>query len=194
MEYTRGRRRPGSGEKSGEIAEASVKVRPGIGPLSSSVSTQAGVGIRSDLERLYREQGDRLWRAVFLYSGDRELAGDAVAEAFAQALRRGDSIESARSWVWHVSFRIAAGMLKDRRRTAAVPPEGTYQVADEAPDLTAALKTLPPKQRGAVVLRYYGGYSIKETAAILDSTPAAVGVHLTRGRRRLRTLLEERDA
>src|SRR5204862_5002972 len=58
------------------------------------------------LERLYREQGDRLWRAVFLYSGDRELAGDAVAEAFAQALRRGDSIESARSWVWHVSFRI----------------------------------------------------------------------------------------
>ena len=89
---------------------------------------------------------------------------------------------------------IAAGMLKDRRRTAALPPEGTYQLADEAPDLTAALKTLPPKQRGAVVLRYYGGYSIKETAAILDSTPAAVGVHLTRGRRRLRTLLEERDA
>jgi RNA polymerase sigma-70 factor, ECF subfamily len=152
------------------------------------------VGIRSDLERLYREQGDRLWRAVFLYSGDRELTSDAVAEAFAQALRRGDSIESARSWVWHVSFRIAAGMLKDRRRTAALPPEGTYQLAEEAPDLTAALKTLPPKQRGAVVLRYYAGYSIKETAAILDSTPAAVGVHLTRGRRRLRTLLEERDA
>jgi RNA polymerase sigma factor (sigma-70 family) len=85
-------------------------------------------------------------------------------------------------------------MLKERRRTAALPLEGTYQLAEEAPDLTAALKTLPPKQRGAVVLRYYAGCSIKETAAILGSTPAAVGVHLTRARRRLRPLLEERDA
>ena len=135
-----------------------------------------------------------MWSSVSKACNSSPIASDAVAEAFAQALRRGDSIESARSWVWHVSFRVAAGMLKDRRRTAALPPEGTYQLADEAPDLTAALKTLPPKQRGAVVLRYYGGYSIKETAAILDSTPAAVGVHLTRERRRLRTLLEERDA
>jgi RNA polymerase sigma-70 factor (ECF subfamily) len=152
------------------------------------------VDIRSDLERLYREQGDRLWRAVFLYSGDRELASDAVAEAFAQALRRGDSIRSAQSWVWAVSFRIAAGLLKERMRTVVQPVGGTYEMADEAPDLTAALKALSPKQRGAVVLRYYAGCSLKETAAILGSTPAAVGVHLTRGRRRLRTLLEDRDA
>jgi len=152
------------------------------------------VDIRSDLERLYREQGDLLWRAVFLYAGDRELASDAVAEAFAQALRRGDSIRSARSWVWHVSFRIAAGLLKERQRTVALPPERTYELAEEAPDLTAALRALPPKRRGAVVLRYYADCSLKETAAILGSTPAAVGVHLTRGRRRLRTLLEERDA
>jgi DNA-binding NarL/FixJ family response regulator len=41
------------------------------------------------LERVYRDQGDRLWRAVFLACGSREVADDAVAEAFAQALRRG---------------------------------------------------------------------------------------------------------
>ena len=94
--------------------------------------------------------------------------------------------------------RYADGLELDKRLIQLRPHDALahYNLACsyallKKPDL--ALKTLPPKQRGAVVLRYYAGYSIKETAAILDSTPAAVGVHLTRGRRRLRTLLEERD-
>jgi len=37
------------------------------------------------------------------------------------------------------------------------------------------------------------GHCVKETAAILGSTPAAVKVHLSGGRRRLRTILEEED-
>jgi DNA-directed RNA polymerase specialized sigma24 family protein len=34
-------------------------------------------------EVTYREHGARLWRSVLLYSGDPEVASDAVAEAFA---------------------------------------------------------------------------------------------------------------
>lgn len=41
---------------------------------------------RGDIERLYREESERLWRAVLAYSGRPEIAADAVAEAFAQAL------------------------------------------------------------------------------------------------------------
>ncbi len=44
------------------------------------------------LEQVYREHGARLWRAVLLASGSREVADDAVAEAFAQALRRGGAL------------------------------------------------------------------------------------------------------
>jgi len=47
-----------------------------------------------ELERLYREQRDRMWRAVFAFAGDSEVASDAVAEAFAQALKRGVAIRS----------------------------------------------------------------------------------------------------
>jgi DNA-directed RNA polymerase specialized sigma24 family protein len=36
------------------------------------------------LEQLYREDGARLWRALVAFSGDREVASDAVAEAFAR--------------------------------------------------------------------------------------------------------------
>jgi predicted RNA polymerase sigma factor len=37
----------------------------------------------SDIERLYREEGSRLWWALLAYTGDREVASDAAAEAFA---------------------------------------------------------------------------------------------------------------
>jgi DNA-directed RNA polymerase specialized sigma24 family protein len=40
----------------------------------------------AELERLYRDEGARLWRALVAFSGDREVAADAVAEAFARAL------------------------------------------------------------------------------------------------------------
>ena len=52
----------------------------------------AGVERGERLERLYREQGARMWHAVLAFAGDPEVASDAVAEAFAQALRRGDEI------------------------------------------------------------------------------------------------------
>ena len=51
------------------------------------------------LERVYRDHGDRLWRAVLAFAGDPEVASDAVAEAFAQALRRGDAIREPDRWV-----------------------------------------------------------------------------------------------
>jgi hypothetical protein len=50
------------------------------------------------------------------YTGDREVASDAMAEAFAQALARGDELRSAERWVWHAAFRIAAGELTTRGR------------------------------------------------------------------------------
>jgi RNA polymerase sigma-70 factor (ECF subfamily) len=153
-----------------------------------------GARHQQELERLYRQDGDRMWRAVLAFSGDREVASDAVAEAFAQALRRGDELQAPERWVWRVVFRIAAGELKERRRRTTLVTEGTYEIAEPASELVAALAKLSEKQRGAVILHHHAGYPVKEIAAILGSTPAAVKVHLSRGRRRLRTLLEEDDA
>jgi len=48
-------------------------------------------------------------------------------------------------------------------------------------------------QRATLLLRYLEGFSLREIATLLDSTPGAVGVHLYRARARLRTLLEEPD-
>jgi RNA polymerase sigma factor (sigma-70 family) len=146
-----------------------------------------------DLEAVYREHGERLWRAVLAYAGDREVASDAVAEAFAQALRRGSAIRNPEAWVWRASFRIAAGELKARRRLGSGIPAGSYQSPELDTDLLLALKRLSAGQRAAVLLHHYAGYSTREIAAILGSTAPAVRVHLYRGRRRLRALLDADD-
>lgn len=146
------------------------------------------------LELLYREHGGRLWRAVMAFAGDREVANDAVAEAFAQALRRGDQVRDPLAWVWKAAFRIAAGELKERGRFSDAKPERGYESREPITDLLAALGKLSPKQRAAVVLHHYAGYPVAQVADMIGSTSAAVKVHLMRGRAKLRGLLGEGDA
>jgi RNA polymerase sigma-70 factor, ECF subfamily len=145
------------------------------------------------LEQLYREDGRRLWRAILAYSGDREVANDAVAEAFAQALRRGDAIHRPQAWVWRAAFRIAAGEMASRARflqvPQSVPTVETDPLEDPSGVLMTALRKLSPKQRGALILYHYAGYPVLDVARILGSTSGAVRVHLSKGRRRLRELL-----
>jgi len=132
-----------------------------------------------------------MWRAVLAFAGDPEVASDAMAEAFAQALRRGDEIRDPERWLWRAAFRIAAGELKERGRRVAAVAEESYEMEEPAHELMAALAKLAEKQLAAVVLHHAAGYPASEVAEIIGSTSAAVRVHLMRGRRRLRELLED---
>lgn len=145
------------------------------------------------IERLYREQGDRMWRSLLALTGDPEIASDAVAEAFAQALRRGSEIREPERWLWRAAYRIAAGDLKERGRRSAATVERSYEMGEPAIELVTALSQLSPKQRAAVVLHHAADFRVKEIAEIIGSTSAAVKVHLSRGRARLRELLEDAD-
>jgi len=150
---------------------------------------------RSDeLGRLYQDEGSRLWRAVFAYGGDAEIANDAVAEAFAQCIRRGDAVRDPRAWVWRSAFRIAAGELKERRRDQTLGTEDRPgEIPDAVGDLMNLIAGLPRQQRAALVLRHYAGYDTREVARIIGTSQATVRVHLSRGRRRLRELMEDTD-
>src|SRR5919198_3945401 len=61
------------------------------------------------IEHVYREQAGRLWRSLLVFTGDPDVASDAVAEAFAQVIARGQRVLDPASWVWRVAYRIAAG-------------------------------------------------------------------------------------
>jgi RNA polymerase sigma-70 factor (ECF subfamily) len=130
---------------------------------------------------------------VLLSSGSREVADDAVAEAFAQALRRGRALRDPAAWVWRVAFRLAAGELKERGRVDTFTDEPTAGLPDRFLDLWRAIALLPMKQRASIVLADYAGWSHREIARALGSSVSAVGVHVHRARKRLRDLLEDED-
>jgi RNA polymerase sigma-70 factor (ECF subfamily) len=145
---------------------------------------------RDAISDLYRELGPRLWRAVFAFSQDESITSDAVAEAFAQCLQRGDAVRDPAAWIYRTAFRLAAGELKERRRFTALP-ETSYDMPSEPGALLAALGKLPRNQRAALVLHHYVGYGAKDIGQILGITAGTTRVHLSRARRRLRSLLED---
>ena len=149
---------------------------------------------RSRFEAVYRQHGHRLLRNVLLYAGDREVANDAVAEAFAQAIRRGNEVRDPLRWVTKAAYRIAAGELQVRRRGDYPLAEGSYEMPEPTSELVAAFAKLSPKQRAAMILHFRDGYTLAEVAEIIGSTTSAVGVHLNRARKRLRDLMGDPDA
>jgi RNA polymerase sigma factor (sigma-70 family) len=143
-----------------------------------------------EIERLYREDGPRLWRAIRAFTGDPDVTNDVVAEAFAQCLRRGSEIRSPQRWIWRAAFWIARGQLKEMRRSTGLNEDQIVDPPDIHGELAWALAQLSPRQRAVVILRHYMGLSPTEIAGILGSAPPTVRVHLMRGLRRLRDLME----
>ncbi len=157
----------------------------------------AAVELSSDAERVraaYEAVHAPLWRAVLAYSGSTDVADEAVAEAFAQLLRRGAGVEDPAAWAWRSAFRIAAGELQ-RRRTApsGEVPEVGVSLPEPVVDLVAALRHVTDQQRACVVLCDLAGHDAPSAARLLGTTGATVRVQLMRARRRLRELLEETD-
>lgn len=140
------------------------------------------------LESLYREEGSRLWRALLAFSGNPEVASDAISEAFAQAIASRTEIEFPRAWIWTVAFRLARAELKTHPKVApiatSVSDDNTHKI-----DLLNAMGALSPKERASLLLHYYADYPVKEVAHIIGSSSGAVRVHLNRGRKKLKTLL-----
>jgi RNA polymerase sigma-70 factor, ECF subfamily len=143
------------------------------------------------VESLYRADSERLWRAVYAFAGDPDLASDAVAEAYAQVLARGEAIRDPLAWTWRAAFRIASGSLKARLPTGSRIPDKHYMDHHADADLIQALSKLPSGQRAAVVLFYYADLPVSDVAHRLGTNGLAVRANLSRGRRRLRQLLGE---
>jgi RNA polymerase sigma-70 factor (ECF subfamily) len=103
-------------------------------------------------------------------------------------------IRDLRAWTWTVAFRVATAEMRRRPTPVDEPIAGEDERFETRPDLVRALKRLPARQRLALVLHDYADRPTSEVASVLGCTRATVHVHLSKGRKRLRELLEVRDA
>ena len=122
-----------------------------------------------------------------------EVASDALAEAFAQALRRGDELTHPSAWIWRAAFRIAAGEMKRLRTEMSAAHESSTEPPEHLQELVEALRSISPNQRLAVILHDYADRPISEVCEVMGIARATVYVHLSQGRHRLRKLLQGDD-
>jgi RNA polymerase sigma-70 factor, ECF subfamily len=145
--------------------------------------------------QLFLRHRDRLWAVALRTLGDADEAADALQDAMISAFRRaagfrGDS--AVTTWL----HRIVVNACLDRmRRRAARPVAHDLDLLASAPssdpdrdvalDVLAALRTLVPEQRAALVMVDMLGYSVADTAEILGVSPGTVKSRCARGRARL---------
>ena len=165
--------------------------------MRSELPDRAPPGPVVDYEQVFRDTAPALWRAIYAFAaGQRAVADDAVAEAFARALERTDQIRDPVPWLYRTAFRLAAELLRrERRQRRALESEPEHVPATAAGlgALVPALRQLSPAQRAAVVLHYEADLPVREVATQMGTSVAAVKVHLFRGRRRLRELLGDEE-
>jgi RNA polymerase sigma-70 factor (ECF subfamily) len=153
------------------------------------------MGAHERWRRTFEDEQERLWRSLWSFTGDPDVAREAVAEAFAQGLRRGDSIRDPAAWVWRTAFRVGAGLLSQRHRGPVGDPDFASIESDDVPleELVAlfdALERLGVDDRQVIALGLVGGLDAAAMGQVLDVSAGAARVRLHRARARLRVLLE----
>jgi RNA polymerase sigma-70 factor (ECF subfamily) len=140
----------------------------------------------------FRVQRDRIYQAIALTIGDRDLAAEATDEAMVRTYerwRRVRTYENPPGWTYRVALNFARSRMRRRKyQSGRAVPELADQ-GDEMldPALVSSLARLPIEYRSVVVLRYLLDWSQDEIAVALDIPVGTVKSRTTRGLDRLRT-------
>jgi RNA polymerase sigma factor (sigma-70 family) len=167
--------------------------------------------VASSDEQALAELYDRFGRVAYGLAlrilRDEALAQDAVQEAFLAIWRNADRFLAERAkastWILTLVHRRAVDLVRreDRRRAepleTAPEPAAAETVEDEAAlgfqrrVVQEALRRLPPEQREALELGYYGGLTQSELAERLDQPLGTIKSRMFTGLNRLRDLLAQ---
>lgn len=149
-------------------------------------------------EAFYAAQYQRVFKAIYLSSGDRELAHDITQEAFQRAFarwRRLSKHEWAGGWVMTTALNL---LRKDRRRPRDIALDATKhdrgtRITGPDPDLMDGLRRLPHRQRTAVLLHYLGDMPVHGVAQVMNVADGTVKALLSQGRANLEKKLAVSD-
>lgn len=153
---------------------------------------------QSSFDEFYLMTRDAVLRQLTAMTLDRELAADAVQEAYARAWQRWSRVSrlaEPRAWVRTVAWRIAVSQHRRSvvaARFAPVLGRRLPQISapdDERMDVEAALRRLPAEHRRALVLHHLCGLSVPEVAAETGVAEGTVKSRLSRGRASLAGVL-----
>jgi RNA polymerase sigma-70 factor (ECF subfamily) len=161
-------------------------------------------------DELVREHADRVYRLAYRLSGNQHDAEDLTQETFIRVFRSVQNYQPGtfEGWLHRITTNLFLDMVRRRGRIRmeALPedydrvpaddpnPEQIYHDSRLGPDLQAALDSLPPEFRAAVVLCDVEGLSYEEIGATLGVKLGTVRSRIHRGRQALRDYLASHGA
>lgn len=139
----------------------------------------------------------RIYSFVYRMVGNEQDARDIVQETFLRLWSKASSWEQGRvkftTWLHRLARNLCIDLYR-KRRFDTVPIDSTAEIAadDSVPDsarsraVVEALGRLPEKQRTAIVLCTFEGWTNRQAAEVLRVSVEAVESLLSRARRTLR--------
>ena len=148
-----------------------------------------------EIEAVYRSRYVPFRNALATVTGSYESARDAVQEAFTIALRERRSFRgegSLEAWIWRIALRSALRMRAGTESVLNGSLDPVLVEAERDPELAAALRTLSPRRRLIVFLRYFADLSYAEIARVCGVSEGTVGATLAQAHEALEEVLAPR--
>ncbi len=155
------------------------------------------------LEKLMSDYGDSVFRICFLYLKDYHLAEDAVQETFMRAIMSYEKFEqrsSEKTWLTRIAINCCKNIMRTHWFQIVKNNLADYQEKNsdnpidalvEKNSISSAIMKLDLNDREIIILYYYQELSIKDIAAIGNTSENTVNQRLYRARKKLKKILME---
>jgi RNA polymerase sigma-70 factor (sigma-E family) len=157
----------------------------------------------ADFDHFVAECVGDLLRTAYLIAWDQADAEDLVQECLFKVARRWRRVrvmDQPRAYARRILVNLATDGARGRARRrveldppppgAAEPSVDPFAALDSQSELVEALRLLPPRQRAALVLRYFHDLTESQAAEVLGCSPGTVKSSISRGLARLREVFD----
>ncbi|MGN0578215.1 MAG: RNA polymerase sigma factor [Ruminiclostridium sp.] len=152
----------------------------------------------AEFERLIGLYSGTVYRTAYCRTGNAADAEDIMQEAFLRLYTSKlifENDEHIKAWLIRTAANLGKNLIKSGWYRFSEPitaeTEGKPAKETESPEegILPLIMKLKPKNRLALYMHYYEGYSVKEIAAVLGEKESAVTSRLLRARKQLKALI-----
>lgn len=150
--------------------------------------------------RLYDQYATDVLRVCYFYLSDREKAEDVCQDVFVRLMTTHPLLQPGREKSW--LLKVALNRCRDLWRGAwlkrvilggptfeLIPAPDEFSRRNDQQAMMAAINQLPATFKEVILLHYYQGMNIAEIAQMLELPEGTISSRLSRGRKKLESIL-----